>query len=220
MISATIMLLSAMNLMAQDKLTVSDFSIKAGETTTVDVILNNSIPYVAFQFDWELPAGITIPINKVWDDDDEEYKDVIAIETPRFKSKHGLTAQNVSGNLWRFVAFANPTQTFKGNSGEAILKVTFKADAAIEAGNKTSKISAIVLTEESNTQHKYDQTGDFPDVSINVTVTGTDGIEEISIDNPSDIYDLQGNKVRSNATSTEGLSKGVYIINGQKVIKK
>ena len=35
-----------------------------------------------------------------------------------------------------------------------------------------------------------------------------------------DIYNLQGQKVRSRATSFEGLPKGVYIINGEKVVVK
>lgn len=35
-----------------------------------------------------------------------------------------------------------------------------------------------------------------------------------------DIYNLQGQKVRSNATSLEGLAKGVYIINGKTVVVK
>ena len=35
-----------------------------------------------------------------------------------------------------------------------------------------------------------------------------------------DIYNLQGQKVRSNATSLKGLPKGIYIINGSKVVVK
>ena len=34
-----------------------------------------------------------------------------------------------------------------------------------------------------------------------------------------DIYNLQGRKVRTGATSLNGLPKGVYIIDGRKVIK-
>lgn len=53
-----------------------------------------------------------------------------------------------------------------------------------------------------------------------LTITEASGILGISVDNPMDIYDLQGNKVRYRATSLEGLPKGVYIINGRKVIVK
>jgi len=52
-----------------------------------------------------------------------------------------------------------------------------------------------------------------------VTLGGT-GIREISADNPVDVYNMQGNKVRSKATTLSGLPKGVYIVNGRKVIVK
>ena len=48
------------------------------------------------------------------------------------------------------------------------------------------------------------------------------GVEGVKMDNTSsfDIYTLQGVKVRSKASSMEGLSKGVYIRNGHKVLVK
>lgn len=55
----------------------------------------------------------------------------------------------------------------------------------------------------------------------NILVIGSTGINSI-INNgePQDIYDLQGHKVKVKATSLEGLSPGVYIINGKKTILK
>ena len=50
---------------------------------------------------------------------------------------------------------------------------------------------------------------------------GIDGIynvEEVSL--TFDVYNLSGMKVRSNATSLEGLSKGIYIVNGKKYVVK
>ena len=46
------------------------------------------------------------------------------------------------------------------------------------------------------------------------------GIQGIGQDGkPFEIYNMQGRKVRHEATSLEGLPKGVYIINGKKVVK-
>jgi hypothetical protein len=46
-------------------------------------------------------------------------------------------------------------------------------------------------------------------------------IHAIAIDSQAcDIYDLNGRKVRGNATTLEGLSKGMYIVNGKKLIVK
>lgn len=46
------------------------------------------------------------------------------------------------------------------------------------------------------------------------------GIHVIDIEETaSDVYDLNGRKVRSNAKSLEGLPKGVYIVGGKKIVK-
>ena len=51
--------------------------------------------------------------------------------------------------------------------------------------------------------------------------TGSDGIETVLIDGKSiNIYSLQGKIVRKNAKDVIGLPKGVYIVNGRKVIVK
>jgi len=54
-------------------------------------------------------------------------------------------------------------------------------------------------------------------VNVDGMVTG---INEMQFDKPVDVYDLRGNKVRSNTTDLNGLQKGVYIVNGKKTIVK
>ena len=53
-----------------------------------------------------------------------------------------------------------------------------------------------------------------------VTIGSGTGINAVTIDKPVDVYTLQGQKVRSGVTSLSGLTKGVYIINGRKVVMK
>lgn len=52
----------------------------------------------------------------------------------------------------------------------------------------------------------------------------TTSIDDVNIDGNAyksyDIYNINGQLVRKNATSTDGLSKGLYIMNGKKVIVK
>ena len=50
-----------------------------------------------------------------------------------------------------------------------------------------------------------------------ISALGIDGVYMNG--KPFDIYTLQGRKVRHEATSLDGLPKGVYIINGRKVVK-
>jgi hypothetical protein len=39
-----------------------------------------------------------------------------------------------------------------------------------------------------------------------------------SVDKPADVFTLQGYRIRSNATSLEGLPKGLYLVNGRKAV--
>jgi len=54
-------------------------------------------------------------------------------------------------------------------------------------------------------------------VNVDGMVTG---INEMQFDKSVDVYDLRGNKIRSNTTDLNGLQKGVYIVNGKKVVVK
>ena len=52
-------------------------------------------------------------------------------------------------------------------------------------------------------------------------VDGINGVQDgNSADQPGDIYTISGVKVRANATSFEGLGKGIYIKNGKKYVVK
>ena len=47
---------------------------------------------------------------------------------------------------------------------------------------------------------------------------GTTGIQNVSMEKPVDVYDMQGILVRTKVTTLNGLAKGIYIVNGRKVI--
>ena len=53
-----------------------------------------------------------------------------------------------------------------------------------------------------------------------IDAEGNTSVDLIEQDKAYDVYDLQGHKVRSDATDLKGLSKGIYIINGRKVLIK
>ena len=56
----------------------------------------------------------------------------------------------------------------------------------------------------------------------NILAIGTTGIYGIVVSNGEafDVFSISGQKVKSKATSLDGLPMGIYIINGKKVIKK
>ena len=51
-------------------------------------------------------------------------------------------------------------------------------------------------------------------------VTGINKIDVPTVAEPFDVYDLNGRMVKSQVTSLDGLPRGIYIINGKKVMKK
>ena len=52
-------------------------------------------------------------------------------------------------------------------------------------------------------------------------VTGIEIVEEMpAVEEPFDVFDLRGHKVRQGVTSLDGLPAGVYIVKGKKVLKK
>ena len=53
-----------------------------------------------------------------------------------------------------------------------------------------------------------------------LTIAESTSIGTVSVEHSADIYNLQGKKVRSKATTLKGLPKGVYIINGRKHVVK
>ncbi len=60
-----------------------------------------------------------------------------------------------------------------------------------------------------------------PDASATVTFGDVTGIDGVQVEGEAfDVYNLRGQKVRSNVTNFNGLQKGVYIVNGKKVMIK
>ena len=102
---------------------------------------------------------------------------------------------------------------FKNNETKAVLStqptITTTATSASEPGEYDITIGG---AEAQNYEISY--------VAGKLTITESDGIRMISTEHPVSVFDIQGHKVRSNVTSLEGLPKGVYIINGRKVVIK
>lgn len=212
-------LLSAINGMAQDKLQIADFEIKAGEEKVIDVeLINSENFYAGVQFDLTLPEGVSVGFTM--EDDEDDYGNPIQIKVWKAvlsdrKRDHDLTFDLVPGSTvkYRAIIKSNTNKNIKQQSG-ALVKLTLKGASDLSSGELTGSITGQVLSPASGSDTKP--------ADATFKVTATSGINEIEISNekPATIYDLKGNTVRKNATSTEGLNAGVYIINGAKVIVK
>ncbi len=91
----------ATNVLSLDSLTANPFY-----TLTIEVTINNEDPFVAFQFDVQLPDGF-------------DYVDGSAEFSGR-ESNHVLMPSDLGNNLRRFVAFSPSNEFFTGNSGHVM----------------------------------------------------------------------------------------------------
>ena len=208
---AAAMLLAVMNGKAQtEQLSINDFTVNAGEQVKADFNLTNpDKKYCALQFDLALPDGLSIPVSSrtgnllVTLNNDEETGRTV---------DHTVSALQQEDGSYRFVIISLTNAEFYETAG-AIGTITVDATGAT-SGTFSGRISGVIAVQADGTK-SY-----LPETQFNVTVNPATGISSFSASHPADVYDLQGNKVRSQATGTEGLARGVYVVGGQKVVVK
>lgn len=107
-------------------------------------------------------------------------------------------------------------------------KLTYKVDGA-DYKILEVEVGAAITPEPEPTKDGYTFSGwswipkKMPDedVTITGTFTPSTGVETaVGSGKPFDVYTVTGRKVRSQVTSLKGLKKGVYIVEGKKVVVK
>ena len=134
---------------AEDKVTISDFNISAGEIRSVSVALDNDAAYVSFQFDLYLPEGISV----------EAY----SADPSRMPESTTLSMSKQDDGSYRFIAVAMKAISLTGNSG-SIISLTVKASEGLSLGEKTGYFRKVKLS-------KSDATGPtYAEMSFSITV--------------------------------------------------
>ena len=170
-----------------DNLTVSSVEMNAGETKKLSISLDNtSKMYTGFQFDLELPEGVTIAKKS-------NGKLNASLNEDRIDD-HTLSIQDLGSNTYRFLTFSMTNAEFSGTSG-AIVNLTLQADESISSGEKTATIISQVFTEAGGTQHKWDN------VSFTITIAAA-VVPEITADNKSRKYGEDNPELTYTTTAT------------------
>ena len=99
---------------------------------------------------------------------------------------------------------------FKNNETEDVLTVMPTATTTATVESAPGEYPVIVSGAEAR-NYEISYTNGV------LIVTEATGIAEVSVSHPVDVYTLQGNKVRAQATTLKGLPTGIYIVNGRKV---
>ncbi|MBR1725556.1 MAG: Ig-like domain-containing protein, partial [Muribaculaceae bacterium] len=153
-----------------DKLYIADFDLPAGQTKTVQMMLNNEQTYSGMQCDLTLPAGLTLT----------------KVEKGTRCRNHTLTTNVLDNNSTRLWLSSMSSRTISGTSGE-LIKVTVKATSDF-SGTHQLWLRNIVGAHETN-----DASGERVELSDNktsinpgaqltgdVTGNGVVGIEDVN----------------------------------------
>ena len=182
---------------------VVDCNVSAGKEFSIDVNVGGEYKFSGYQFDLVLPDGISVKtINGepcVW----------LSTERTDAFATDFFTSRMTADNKLRVLSASTSGAFFDGTSG-SVAHLTLVADENT-SGDYTVNVENTVLAANMTTMRP-------PSSSFIVHVGETTGIDNLDADSISvkGAYDLTGRKVSENAV---GLKKGIYIINGKKVIK-
>ncbi len=130
----------------------------------------------------------------------------VSIDDVRVTSggNHGVVFREIGDGLVRIAVTSLTNEAFASDN---LLDVAVSADrqADIHITNAYAVTRGGVMVKAADASLTHGTTGIQPA-----------GMEAIS----TEIYDLNGRVVKENATSTEGLQKGIYLMNGKKIVVK
>jgi len=177
-------------------LSIQPFDIKAGETKTMTINLNNPNDELTLvQFDLHLPQGLSI---RTAGGD----LDIDMGERTNWR-KHTLDANEVDGGAYRFLLYSSSNALISGTSG-GIITVTLKADNSFNGGVITIDNALLVSPEQKETKPS----------AYEYTISLSMGIDNITVETGTQrIFNLSGLQLKEP-------QKGINIINGRKVFVK
>ena len=118
-------------------------------------------------------------------------------------SRHTVSFERIADNQYAVVSYSPGNDPYASNATALTLHVEGAGEVSVENAAFVSSAMEMVLFQGVGSGY-------------------TDGIRGLTYDfsTPADIYSPSGILLRKDATSADGLKSGVYIINGNKYIKK
>ena len=190
-------------------LSVEPITIETGETKTISINMTNpSVDVASFILGVELPAGLTFVQDKLWNDDEEEWNYFYASLTDRKLSKFVLSENYDTDKNTLKMVISGMGQVFKGTEG-AIVSFTI-------AATETATSGQMKIYDQSWSNADASLGGERPDINVDITVTlSTKMVPTIVNNDDANVYTLDGRKI-----SDVSKSRGIYIVNGKKMIIK
>ena len=216
------------------KLTITPIVFESGtgegsekeNTATYRVLtVDSTNPTVAITIGTDVEGSFTIPENVTYNG--VTYK-VTEIAPGAFENNVNISEITISGTISKIGANA-----FKGCSNLKTITVyatTPPVLSAAESRNMMTRIedgsvfdgvdkeNCILYVPEASI-NLYKSANVWKDF-VNIQAIGETGIANIVINNnvPFDVYDINGRKIRNRVKTIEGLPKGLYIVNGKRIL--
>lgn len=164
-----VLITSVVSAYAQDALTAKNVTIPQGSVATLEIDMTNSSEYGGFQFDLQLPAGISAT---------DVQKAPRLAQMASFSLQMNLVDE--TKNIYRVLGKNDDRLNIGGNSGDALVYITLTPAASIQAGAdlEAGQITGIVLstinatdTKPANTTFTITISAPLATVTLNETST-------------------------------------------------
>ena len=163
---------------AEDKVTIKNFSISAGETKTMSIELENDAVYAAFQFDLYLPDGVTLG-------------DDFSADKARVPESTTLEMTLQENGSYRFFAAAMDFEDLIGTSG-SIITIKVSASKDLESGSLMGYFRNVKLSKADGDGEKYSEMS-FPITVVAPSIVMANNYERVyGEDNPAFNYSVEG----------------------------
>lgn len=201
---------ACMSAFADNGITInpSPVQVSPGDQVKVEIEFDNSEGlYKGFQMDLNLPTGVDIAVEDIWDDDEEDWITTTLVEKGTLlKSGHTISFNKVEDGHYIFICVDMNNATFKSKAG-TVMAITFKADDNLASGEYEGSFSAIEFNTKDDTAFNPD------DVAFKVEIVPTK-INGVSTDlQTKSVYNIAGQQLN-------GAQKGINIVDGKKVMVK
>ena len=191
---------------AQGRLYMNDMRMTAGRQNTIELKVENADNFIAFQCDVYLPEGMTVARN-------DNGRLMVGL-ADGITSHHVVSANMLNNGALRVVVMSPQNESIKLLEN-GIINLTVETDEDMSDNCMVDIRDIRFVRNIGNSEYLA------PDTSATVTFGDVTGIDGIQTDGEAfDVYNLRGQKVRANVTNFNGLQKGVYIVNGKKVMVK
>ena len=192
----------------EDDVQIVPFTIRPGEEKEIEVnIESKANDYCQAQMDIVLPEGLSIVTNN--GEPCVAPGSLVAFSQQNGYSHSVLAAERQNGTV-RVVCFSMTNRTFAASQG-SVAKLTVKADDNMSAGDYLLRMNNVELSRPDATKLRPSAQNTFFTCHDGVTTSISNAQPEQPADNTW--YDLQGRR-------TDHPTRGIYIVNGKKVVKK